>query len=349
MKWPWSKTETRSGGYEGAILGAFEAAATATPRAQSTAALEAASSLIARCLASATVEGPAHLISGVTPAVLAQSGRSLIRLGEQVFELDVTTTGTVRLLAAGYHDVYGGADPLSWTYRTSVYGPSGTTTRHLPAAGVVHLKYLTDPVRPWCGVAPLRAAAIAGRLSAEVSHALADEVSGPRGSLLPLPVDGDDPTVEPLKADVRNLRGKIAFVESVRTMHAGAAGNAPQDDWKPRRLGANPAASEVALLGRAFVEVASACGCPAVLFSETGDGTARREAFRQFMHTTLEPVARLISTELTAKMESPIALNLDRLFAADLAGRARAFQSMVGGGMATDKAAGLAGLMGAEE
>ncbi|MCY4511315.1 MAG: hypothetical protein OXG35_30780 [Acidobacteria bacterium] len=38
-------------------------------------------------------------------------------------------------------------------------------------------------------------------------------------------------------------------------------------------------------------------------------------------------------------------MNLDRLFAADLAGRARAFQSMVGGGMDPGKAAGLAGLM----
>ena len=135
MQWPWSKSETRAtSGYEGAILGAFEAQATATPRAQSTAALEAASSLIARCLASATVEGPPRLAAAVTPAVLAQAGRSLIRLGEVVYEIDVSDAGRVRLLVAGFHDVYGGADPLTWTYRTSVYGPSGTTTRHLPAA-----------------------------------------------------------------------------------------------------------------------------------------------------------------------------------------------------------------------
>ena len=43
MRWPFTKrTETRStgGGYESAILGAFEGAATATPRAAATAALE---------------------------------------------------------------------------------------------------------------------------------------------------------------------------------------------------------------------------------------------------------------------------------------------------------------------
>ena len=349
--WPFTRTEARSAGgaYEGAILSAFEAQATATPRTQATAALEAASSLIARCLASATVEGPPRLAAAVTPAVLAQAGRSLIRAGEVVYEIDVSDTGMVRLLVAGHFDTYGGADPLTWTYRTSVYGPSGTTTRHLPAAGVVHLRYLTDPARPWCGVAPLRAAAIAGRLSAEVAQALADEVSGPRGNLLPLPIDGEDPTVENLRADLRALGGKLAMVESVRTMHAGAPGSAPQDDWKARRIGANPPTAEVELLSRAFVEVASACGCPAVLFGESGDGTARREAFRQFMHSTLEPVARLIAEELSTKLAAPIALNLDRLFAADLAGRARAFGSMVKAGMATDRAAALAGLLGADE
>lgn len=350
--WPFGQTETRSSdgsGYEGAILGAFESQAGATPRAQATAALEATSSLIARCLASATVEGPAHLAAAVTPAVLAQAGRSLVRLGEQVFEINVDA-GAVRLLTAGHHDVYGGADPRSWTYRTSVYGPSGTTTRHLPAAGVVHCRYLTDPVRPYCGVAPLAAAHLAGKLSAETLSALADSESGPRGNLLPLPgVDGDDDSIRELKNDLRNLRGRLAFVESVNSMNPGAPSSAPKGDWEIKRVGADPPAGEVELLGRAFTEVVSACGCPAVLFSETGDGTARREGFRFFLHATLAPIADLIAVELSEKLEGAINLNLDRLFASDLSGRARAFGSMVKAGMNTDKAASLAGLMEAEE
>ena len=132
-------------------------------------------------------------------------------------------------------------------------------------------------------------------------------------------------------------------------MHPGAPAAAPQDDWKSRRLGANPPDSEIALLSRAFTEVAAACGCPPVLFAESGDGTSRREAFRFFMHSTLEPIARLIALELTEKFETPIGINLDRLFAADLAGRARAFQSMVGAGMDVTRAATLAGLMSQDE
>ena len=104
----------------------------------------------------------------------------------------------------------------------------------------------------------------------------------------------------------------------VDTDHArGGARFRAAGRWDTKRIGADPPAAEVELLGRAFTEVVSACGAPAVLFSERGDGTARREAFRQFMHSTLEPIARLIALELTAKLEADVSINLDRLFAAD--------------------------------
>ena len=80
-----------------------------------------------------------------------------------------------------------------------------------------------------------------------------------------------------------------------------------------------------------------------------GEGTAQREAFRRFLHATVQPLARLVERELTEKLDAPITLNFDGLFAADLSGRARAFQSMVGGGMELAKAAALAGLMESEE
>ena len=166
--------------------------------------------------------------------------------------------------------------------------------------------------------------------------------------LMPLPVDGQDSTVTKLRADLRNLRGQLALVESVQSMHAGAAGNAPRGDWEARRIGANPPAAEVELLGRATVEVLSACGVPPGLFGRDADA-GQRESFRRFMHSTLEPIARLIAEELSAKFDAPMALNLDRLFAADLAGRARSFGTMVKSGMPTDKAAALAGLLGGEE
>ena len=211
----------------------------------------------------------------------------------------------------------------------------------------MHPRFEVDPDRPWRGVGPLQSAALAGRLSAETAAALADGESGPRGGLLPLPVDGADPTVTALKADVRNLAGKVAFVESVKTMHPGAAGSAPVGDWKVNRIGANPPAAEVELLTAASLEVYGACGVPAALF-QSGEGTAQREAFRRLMHSTIQPLGKLVSAELSEKLEADVRLSFDGLFAADLSGRARAFQSMVGGGMDVAKAAGLAGLMESE-
>ena len=349
MKWPWRRTETREsgGGYEASLLAAFEASAAGPATAGATAALETASSLIARCLASGVVSGAPD--RAVTPAVLAQVGRSMIRAGESVWSINVSPDGAVRLAVAGHHDVYGGPDPASWTYRVSEYGPSSTLARMLPAAGVIHVRYLSDPARPWAGVSPLAAATIAGRLSAETASALADAEGGPRGALLPLPGaddDDDDESVEKLKADITRLRGQVAFVESTQSM-SPTPGAAPLGDWETRRLGANPPAAEVQLLERAFTEVLSACGVPAALF-ERGDGTAKRESFRQFLHATLTPLSDLIALELSNKLEADVTISLDRLFAADLAGRARGFAAMVNGGMDPGKAAGLAGLMESE-
>ena len=74
--------------------------------------------------------------------------------------------------------------------------------------------------------------------------------------------------------------------------------------------------------------------------------TAAHEAWRGFLHGTIQPLAACVAAELAARLDTPtLALGFDRLFASDLAGRARAFQSMVGGGMAVDQAAALAGLM----
>ena len=218
------------------ILGEAKGGAPATPTA--TGALQASAGMVARCFAGATVEGPPRLVEAVPPCVLSLIGRALIRQGEAVLVIDVGPSGDVRLVPAADWNVTGDYDPESWWYRVSLAGPSRYTTRaNVPGAGVVHAKYEVDPARPWRGIGPLQSAALAGRLSAETAAALGEGESGPRGNLLPLPVDGEDSTVAALKSDLRNLGGKLAFVESVRTMHAGAAGAAPGGDWKPSGSG----------------------------------------------------------------------------------------------------------------
>ena len=86
-----------------------------------------------------------------------------------------------------------------------------------------------------------------------------------------------------------------------------------------------------------------------VELAELGQGTAAREAWRRFLHATIDPLGKLVAEELTEKFEFPVSLNFDSLMASDISGRARAFQSMVGGGIEITKAAALSGLMMTED
>ena len=52
-----------------------------------------------------------------------------------------------------------------------------------------------------------------------------------------------------------------------------------------------------------------------------------------------------MESELKAKLEDSVTLSWQELRASDLSGRARAFQSMVGGGIDVEKAISIAGLM----
>ena len=140
-------------------------------------------------------------------------------------------------------------------------------------------------------------------------------------------------------AGSRNIGPQAAWGE-------GRSG-APQRDWQPSRIGANPPAPLVQLRDTATREVLAAIGLNPALFS-AGDGTAAREAWRQLLFGVVAPLGRIVEHELADKLEADITLQWDELRASDLSGRARAFQSMVGGGMEVEKAAALAGLMDAE-
>ena len=153
-----------------------------------------------------------------------------------------------------------------------------------------------------------------------------------------------------MKADIRKLAGKVALVESQVSggWDNAQAGRSVSREYEPRRLGANPPPGLISQAELASREVFAACGVPYSLFAERGDGTAQRESYRRLLHATIVPLAEIAGEELSEKFETPIALSFDRLFARDLSGRARAFQSLVGGGMDVEKAAALAGLMEGE-
>ena len=155
-----------------------------------------------------------------------------------------------------------------------------------------------------------------------------------------------DPLVK-LRQDIRAARGRALLLETVAAGWGEGQGAAPRRDWQAARLGPNPPASMGEVMGQGFLEVLAACGVPPGMFQKMGD-SGQREAYRRWVALVVQPLAGLLAGELSAKLEAEIGISLGQLFAHDLAGRARAFQSMVGGGMEPGKAAGLAGLMDAE-
>ena len=238
-----------------------QAAGSTTALPTATAALEASSGLVARSLASASVSGPPWAESALSAPILALIGRSLFRSGEIVFRI-VVDGGEVRLVPAAYHDIMGGADPASWEYTLTESGPSGTrTVGPVRGEGVVHLRHSVDVSRPWRGVGPVQSASLAGKLSAGTARLLANEVSGPSGYVLPVPRDGQDPTLDNLREDLKTLNGGTSLVES--TQHNWSqGGTAPTREWEPRRIGAKPPETLPAIHKTATMEVLAACGVP---------------------------------------------------------------------------------------
>ena len=341
--WPFKHhLETRASAYSDAVIAALvsraEGKSLALPSA--TASLEAASGTVGRGFAAAEIDGPSFITRALTPSIMEMVGRSLIRIGEVVFLID-TMGGELKLLPTEAHDIDGGPDPSTWTYRLTLNGPSRSFTHdHIPAQSVLHFRYAVDPARPWAGRGPIQVAALAGRLSAETVNALGDEASGPVGRLLGIPVDGQDATVKGLQNDILNAQGKVALLE------VGDWGNTGESkvDLETRRFGAEPPSGLVQLVTIASQEIYSAVGLNAALWMG-GQAAAVREAWRLCLFSVLAPLGKLVESELQDKLDDEVSLSWQELRASDLSGRARAFQSMVGGGMTVAEAVSVAGLM----
>ena len=349
MRWPWSKRETRDSGgdFSDAVVRLIEAqAAGKAADASSTAAVEAASGALSRAFASARVEGARHVQEAVTPVVLAQVGRDLVRAGQSMHVVDVDRMGKVSLLPCSSWHFEGGAHPSSWMVRATYFGPSTSTTRHLPYSGVVFVRWGSTPGQPYTGTGPLSWAHTTARLQSETERSLADEAGGPVAQLLAIPQDGgddgEDDSLTLLKADIRTARGKALVVETVATGWGEGRGAAPHRDWDPRRLGPMPPESMATIRKDAFEAVLAATGTPPSLFLDS-DGTAQREAVRRWHLGTVLPLARILETELADKLEGDVKLTFDS-YALDMVSRASVVDKLVRAGVSTATALAAVGL-----
>ena len=330
-----NRPETRAGYTDAVVENLLKQATVQTASVSSLGVTEACAGLWGRSFASATVTPSTMATDALTPAVLEAIGRRLLLHGQAVFEI-VVEGDAVMLVEASSWEI---EERAQWLYLAHFTTPEGTFSRRLSADRVLHPRIGVTSKRPWEGESPIPSST--AKLAAVLETKLTHEVSGPVGNVLPLPHKG---SVTQLQADIDKLAGKTVLVEST----AGGFGDkeaAPKMDWQSRRVGANPPESMIGLRKDVQASILAACGCPGSLL-ERSDGTLAREEMRRFLHSTISPVARVVADELAVKLDTPgLAFDFKELFASDLSGRARAFQSMVGGGMDVGKAAALAGLM----
>ncbi len=276
----------------------------------------------------------------------------MLRDGESVWAIDVID-GRLSLLPAGSWTVNGySTDPMEWWYRLDMFSPSGSTTRYLPGASILHFKYSFAANRPWVGLSPLEWASTTARLQAETERSLADEAGGPIAQMLSIPVDGgdggDDDTLAMLKKDIAAARGGALLLETTVAGWGDGQSAAPHRDWHARRLGPDPPTSMNTTRRESMAAVLSALGTPPDLIDVDSSGVAQRESYRRWYSSTAEPLAKLVEAELSVKLEVPVHLDMTGLNARDVTGRAISFQKFVASGMSLDRAAALSGLLSAD-
>ena len=311
-----------------------------------TAALETAASMWANAFASA---------SGPLPSdCLAWLGREIILRGQGVLLID-TSMGRLRFIPVWYVDIEGNGSPFpeQWTYRCTVNSVDDSSYVRVRGDGVIHLCWATDPVRPWRGKPPWDTTT--GATLGSVEGRLRNEAKTPYGYVLPYrdrraTASPTDLQAEEQSYKFKDLQGRLITAAGTPDVGQSTPGN-PQHRFTPTRLGFNPPSELTSLRKDIERSVLSTCMIPEALYTDA-DGTAQREAYRRFVVMGVEGVLRRLSTELQAKLEltpAEAAFDVHALHGHDIAGRAKAFQTLVAGGKDPSEASMLAGLMVPDE
>ena len=344
MRWPWERpaVEHRSSSLTDQVVMAIIAAATGggSRPALATAALESCATLYASALSACAVSGPSSITRALTADWRASVASSLIRTGQALYVIGADPVSGLHLAPCSHWDVHGGPRPSSWYYRVELSGPSGTTWATHRAAEVLHVRWVVDPARPWAGVSPLQRAADTGTLSAWLEKRLSEEASGPTGSFLPVAkfdadpdadldaADAADPLAQ-LRLDIGHARGQTLLVESQMSM-ADSPASAPRRDYQVARFGANPPRDLVELRAHVTLDVGSACGIPRALLDGSTSGQAMREAWREFVATSVDGLCRRIEAQVLAQVGVEVSFDTATLGGVDVLARSAAFRRLAG-------------------
>jgi hypothetical protein len=328
----YSETRSSGMGYTAAIIAARQSYLSGiSDLAELTATVQTCVALWEGALAGADVSGT-DMLDRRTMALL---GRSLALRGEFVGVIN----GNGIIPATDWDVATRNGRPVA--YRLGIPEAGGGRSETLLAAEVIHVRIGSDPVAPWTGTAPLRRSSLSASLLQELEAAMRDTFrDAPIGSqVVPLP-DSSPADMEGMRAAMRGRRGGTLVIEGASA--AAAAGQYVQQGNRREDLTPDLAKLQgVGHLEAARGAVAMAFGVLPAAFNPAATGPVIREAQRHLAQWTLEPVAKLVAEEASAKIGGAIEIDVVRpLQAYDAGGKARAFSALVGA-MAQAKEAGI--------
>ena len=357
VRWPWRSppVEHRSSYTDQVVTAILQSATGGGVRpALATSAVESAASLYASALSACAVTGPASITRALDATWRSAAASELIRRGQAVYVVGADPVDGLELRPATSFELYGGADP-PWVYRIERAGPSSTRWHTYDGGSILHLRWQVDHARPWAGVSPMQRASDTGSLSGWLERRLSEEASGPVGAFLPLAkfdadpgadLDGDDDDpLAALRRDIGNARGQVLAVESAMAA-ADSPASAPRRDYQVQRFGADPPRDLVELREAVSRDIGSALGVPRSLLDSTASGQSQREAWRQFIATSVDGLCRRLEAQIGNQIGVAVAFDTAPLGGRDVQARAAAFRRLAGkeGGLDVADARTAAGI-----
>ena len=334
--------EHRGNFYSPAVEDAlFNAALVGRSDASQTAAAATAIRVIADSFAVAVVS-PSSLSSILNPPpLLVDLVRRLLLTGNVAYLVDSDESGGLDLIPAQTFEVSGGYRPSSWVYKLELARPSGSPiVRLVPAEGVVHVKINASRSSPWMGSSAL------GNLSASalaaLGRSLTMDMSPPSGYLLPTPDGASQEVIDQAAQALRNGQGGISLIQTMAAGFGQGAPAAPKKDWSQVRFGPMIPPESLSAHDTLSVSLLNALGVSEQLYH--GGGPAQRESARQLYLGVINPLAAIITHELSRVLNEDVRLNFAELRALDTALRSKAAAALVAAGMSLSDAIDLLGL-----
>ena len=332
--------EARSGYTDSQVAGFEARAAGGVGNPRRTGALETAAGFWGRSFSLATGGLPY-----LTPPVLNHLGRCLVRQGEALFMIRPGKP----LLPVVLVKVDGGPDPDEWLYTFQLVGPTQTMTYSgVASAEIIHVRYSHADEAPWCGIPPWQWARDTAMAAGDVERMATEEARIPAGYVLQNPgysmhstvtSSGENTPAGGYYEAMAKLRGNLVAISPNDKFSNGEGKSLTLD-----RVGGSPPDGVNRFRLDSAVQLLAACGIAPILAGiEHGEAAATREAWRQFLHSTILPAAALVEYELTAKLGMDIKLSFDDLAASDIASKARAYGVLRKAEMPADRAERLAG------